>query len=191
MEPRLAVAKLKQLYDLYGQNTYGEDVTQRQHAVQTARLAEQSGQPEEVVLGACFHDVGHLLVNEIPQAQRDEAVYRHQLVGAQFMRSLGFSPLVTGLVESHVDSKRYLSAVDSGYLSTLSRASLESLAFQGGPMSEDEITGFDELPDKHLYIRLRYWDDQAKLPNIPDTGMEAYFEMAQRHLQQRANGPRG
>lgn len=189
MEPRLAVAKLRQLYDHYGQNTYGEDVTQRQHAVQTARLAEQNGQPEEVVLGACFHDVGHLLINEIPEARREEAVCRHQLVGADFMRALGFSPLVVGLVESHVDSKRYLSAVDSGYLAALSRASLESLDFQGGPMSEAEITRFDERPDKHLYIRMRYWDDQAKLPNIPDTGMELYFEMAQRHLQRRARHP--
>ena len=43
-----------------------ENVTQRQHALQTALLAEQEAGKEahEVVTSAVLHDIGHLLLDE-------------------------------------------------------------------------------------------------------------------------------
>mgnify|MGYP003449482420 CR=1 FL=1 len=49
------------LYQKYGDEDYiGEPVSQVEHMCQAAQLAEAEGYPEEVVLAAFFHDIGHL-----------------------------------------------------------------------------------------------------------------------------------
>ena len=45
-------------------DSYGESVTQLEHMVQSAQLAEQEGYDEEVVMAAFFHDIGHLYETE-------------------------------------------------------------------------------------------------------------------------------
>jgi len=53
-----------QLYEQYGGSAYaGEKLTQLEHMVQAARLAEQEGYDEEVILAAFLHDVGHICVS--------------------------------------------------------------------------------------------------------------------------------
>lgn len=182
MEAQDAVERIGTLFAQYGKHTYGEVMTQTQHAVQAARLAATEGYPDHVVLGAFLHDIGHLMINEVPPEQRDDALYRHQRVGADYLRELGFDERVANLVERHVDGKRYLTAVDPSYRDTLSRASIESLAFQGGPMTPDEVDRFEARPDKSLHLALRRWDDQAKDPSDPDTDLKPDLEMAGRHL---------
>ena len=40
---------------------FGEPVTQLEHALQTAALAEQASASEALVVAALLHDIGHLL----------------------------------------------------------------------------------------------------------------------------------
>ena len=48
-------------YELHGGEEYsGEKVTQLEHMVQAAELAEEQGFGEEVVLAAFLHDIGHI-----------------------------------------------------------------------------------------------------------------------------------
>ncbi len=47
------------LYERYGNEAYGEEVTQTAHMVQSAQLAEEEGYDDEVILAAFFHDIGH------------------------------------------------------------------------------------------------------------------------------------
>jgi predicted HD phosphohydrolase len=63
----------------------------------------------------------------------------------------------------HVDAKRYRVAADPPYAATLSPASVRSLALQGGPMDADEMKRY--IAKKHAIaaLRLREWDDQAKV----------------------------
>lgn len=183
MTPELAVERIADLYQRHGNKDYGEVMTQVQHAVQAGRLAVQQGADEELVLAAVLHDIGHLLVHEVPQAERDQALLRHQLVGADYLLELGFSARLAELVRRHVDGKRYLTAIDPGYLSGLSPASVESLGFQGGPMSPAEVDAFEALPDREQHLRLRQWDDLAKQADDPDLDMQPFLEMALRHLQ--------
>lgn len=183
MQVQHALGRIEYLFLAHGHNRYGEAMTQSQHAVQAGRLALSAGQDEDVVLGAFLHDIGHLMVHDAPETQRDDAIYRHQCVGADFLGQLGFCARIADLVEHHVDAKRYLTAVDPAYRATLSAASIESLGFQGGPMSEAEVTAFESLPDKDLYIQLRHWDDQAKNPDDADVDMTRFFTMIERHLK--------
>lgn len=184
MKSKIAINKLMALYEKHGNKTYGESITQVQHAVQAGKLAKSDGASKEVILGAFFHDVGHLLVNEVEESQRDDALYRHQMVGAEFMKKLGFSKLIVDIITKHVDSKRYLVAVDGDYFDTLSPASVESLGFQGGAMNQAEIAEFSSLPDFQIHLKIRHWDDLAKDINKTDSNMEPFFAMAQEHLEE-------
>ena len=75
-----------------------------------------------------------------------------------------FAEDVTGPVRLHVDAKRYLTATDGGYFATLSPASVRSLELQGGPFPLALAEGFIALPHAAAAVRLRRWDDSAKVP---------------------------
>ena len=52
----------------YGDQLYegGEQVTQQQHALQTAHTAEKDGASDTLIASAILHDYGHL-VHDLPQ----------------------------------------------------------------------------------------------------------------------------
>ena len=55
-------ARLLDLYRQQGAGWYsGEEVTQTEHALQAAWLAEQAECPQALVTAALLHDIGHLL----------------------------------------------------------------------------------------------------------------------------------
>ena len=86
----------------------------------------------------------------------------HEALGARWLAQ-HFGPAVVAPGALHVAAKRYLCAVDPHYLSRLSPASVESLALQGGPMDRAEVEAFDALPYAADAVRLRRWDDEAKI----------------------------
>jgi predicted HD phosphohydrolase len=50
------------LFERRGHAAYfGEPVSQREHALQTAHLADQKGGPDSLIVAALLHDIGHLL----------------------------------------------------------------------------------------------------------------------------------
>ena len=123
--PRVHVIdKIEELFKNKGASLYGgEAVTQEQHALQAAQLAEESGASPSIIAAALLHDVGHLLHN-LPDDAPDEGVDDvHEALGDRFLRRW-FGPDVSEPVRMHVDAKRYLCAVDPSYLGTLSPPSL-------------------------------------------------------------------
>ena len=56
---------------------------------------------------------------------------QHDVIGATYLRMLGFHERVAHLVEGHVLAKRYLCAVNPHYYDTLSNSSRRTLAYQG------------------------------------------------------------
>lgn len=138
----------------------GEVISQTEHMVQTAMLAERSHAPAPLIAAALMHDIGHLLAAE-PEAEDR----RHQLTGARWLAQW-FSPSVCEPVRLHVDAKRYLCATDKCYAATLSPASVRSLALQGGSMGLDEAQAFEAQAFFNEAVALRRWDDAAKVANI-------------------------
>ena len=60
-------ALARELTDLYlekGNGQYDPMVTQMEHALQTAALAEAEGADDALVTAAFLHDVGHVLLDE-------------------------------------------------------------------------------------------------------------------------------
>ncbi|HET6254143.1 MAG TPA: HD domain-containing protein [Puia sp.] len=184
--------EIMSLYEEHGGAEYaGEKVSQLEHMAQAAQLAEAQGYDEEVVLAAFLHDIGHISEaakgGESVSASREEmdgyGIMDHEELGAEFLRGKGFSKKVTRLVESHVEAKRYLTYKDPSYYSNLSDASKRTLEYQGGPMTEEEAAAFEQYPLFDLIIRMRNWDEQAKIEHHPLPDLQHYRDMMLHHLQ--------
>jgi len=163
----------------------GESISQLEHCLQAANLALEAGSPTETIIAALLHDIGQFLPAELVKSQVHElnsstdttSVGRcgHEAIGEQFLSSLGFSPKVCRLVGSHVAAKRYLTAIDPDYYDSLSSASKKSLEFQGGPFQGDELESFKADPLSEEMVRLRKWDDGAKIVGVEDITPRAGF----------------
>jgi predicted HD phosphohydrolase len=77
----------------------------------------------------------------------------------------------------HVDAKRYLCAVDSGYWADLSPASKHSLELQGGKFNEQQVSAFEDLPFHAEATRLRRYDDLAKVPGHQTPDLAHYEQL--------------
>lgn len=157
---------------------FGEPVTQLEHALQSAQLAEQAGADRETVVAAFLHDIGHLLPTESASGYMDGyGTIDHERLGADFLRQRGFSEKVAQLIENHVNAKRYLVARSMDYVERLSEASLRTLAFQGGPMTPDEAIRFEQHPYFNEILQMRRWDEQAKIPGLPTPDVSYYLSL--------------
>ena len=174
--------RLKALYDEQGDQDYiGEPVSQREHALQAAAHARASGAPEAAVLAALLHDVGHLQYPK-QDSMAGFGTRAHEVLGAHFLASLGFSAKVSALVQRHVDAKRYQVARSETYRAGLSQASQQTLHFQGGAMTLAERQAFEADPHFELALRVRHWDELAKAPRAMVPEFEAYEAQIQADL---------
>ena len=175
--------RLKALYDEQGDQDYiGEPVSQREHALQAAAHARASGAPEAAVLAALLHDVGHLQYPK-QDSMAGFGTRAHEVLGAHFLASLGFSAKVSALVQRHVDAKRYQVARSETYRAGLSQASQQTLHFQGGAMTLAERQAFEADPHFELALRVRHWDELAKAPRATVPEFEAYEAQIQADLK--------
>ena len=179
---------IRELFAIHGAAQYdGEPVTQLEHALQTAHLAEQSRADDELVTACLLHDIGHLLLAE-RDAPRDDTPTlrgiddRHQLAALPYLRA-HFAPRVLDAIEGHVDAKRYLCRTREGYHARLSEDSKRSLALQGGIFSEEQAAAFAQRPGARDAIVLRVWDDLAKQEGLATPTLAHFLERAARCLR--------
>lgn len=157
----------------------GEPVTQLEHALQSAALAEAEGADDELVTAALLHDLGHLLqeLGETPSLRGVDDV--HQYAALPFLRGL-FGERVLGGICLHVDAKRYLCATRPDYHDALSQDSKRSLKLQGGVFDAAQAQAFIAQPGAPDAVRLRLWDDRAKVAGLPTPPLSHYLGRARR-----------
>lgn len=185
MDPHHPVTReVLHVYRTQGSSRYGgENVSQLEHALQAAYFAENEGAPPALIAAALLHDVGHLL-HDLPTDAPDHGIDdRHEALGAKWLASR-FGRAVCEPVNLHVGAKRYLCATNPGYFSLLSAPSIQSLALQGGPMSATESRRFEQHPFYRDAVRLRRWDDAAKVEQLITPCLEhvaQYLDAAAAH----------
>jgi phosphonate degradation associated HDIG domain protein len=174
-----------ELYRRWAADPYDEEVSQLDHALQTAALARADGADEELVVAALLHDVGHLLHladtdgADLPTTDLPTTDLGHEGVGARYLASI-FPPTVTGPIALHVRAKRYRCAVDPGYHATLSDGSRRSLELQGGPADADEVARFESNPGFRAAVQLRGWDDGGKVEELEVATFDDYLPVLER-----------
>lgn len=171
--------ELCNLYRQRGQSQYGgEAVSQLEHALQCATLAEQAQQPLTLVVACLLHDLGHLihhLGEDVAQRGIDD---RHEYRAIPVLEML-FPAAVTAPIRLHVAAKQYLCAVEKGYWDSLSPASQRSLELQGGIFSAAAATAFIQQPHAPEAVKLRWWDDMAKVPGQETPDLEHFVPLLQ------------
>jgi len=172
MNAEAVYSTLAELFDRFGDEQYGEDVTQRQHMLQCAFLAEQDGESDDIVVACLLHDVGHFVGPqdaELKASGTPDEDFKHEVLGAQFLKPY-FGKEITVPIQLHVAAKRYMSAVKEDYFDSLSDASKHSLGLQGGPFTQEQVTGFEQGEYFVNAIKVRYYDDYGKQVGleIPD-----------------------
>jgi len=158
---------------------FGESVSVTEHLIQTAYLAQLASAAPALVLAALLHDVGHLIM-DVPNdiADWDEDAHHERLGGIWLAQR--FPPEVSEPVRLHVCAKRYLLATDPSYLARLSPASVTTLQLQGGPMTSEEVAAFEAQSAHQDAVRLRRWDDAAKVAGWKTPAIGHYAPLIER-----------
>ena len=184
---------ISRLFSEQGNCDYvGEPVSQSEHSLQAAKCAldatnSAAGDParEEVVLAALLHDTGHMLGlrhRATTEWMGECGAMHHERLGGDFVRSLGMSERVAALVQQHVNAKRYLTGSNPAYFAKLSPASTTTLGYQGGPFTPEECAAFLKDPDHKVILKMRTWDEAAKVSGLAVPPLEAYQEMVVRNV---------
>lgn len=166
----------------HGAKQYGrESVSQLEHALQCAHLAEVASESDELIIASLLHDVGHMLMAQSAGAvevntDRDDL---HQYTLLPFLRGQ-LPDAVLEPIRLHVDAKRYLCQAEAEYLSSLSDASVHSLALQGGVFDKEQAFVFLQQPHAQEATRLRRYDDQAKVAGLTVPPLEHYLPRLER-----------
>lgn len=179
-----ALQKIIELFRQHGDSEYGgESVTQLEHALQTAMLAESAHAAPPLIAAALLHDIGHLL-HELPDDAPEQGIDDlHEEAGWSFLHRHA-PAAVSEPVRLHVAAKRYLCAVDPDYAARLSPPSLLSLQLQGGHMSAAEVRDFRQNPWAEDAVQLRRWDDEAKVQGLQTPPLEYFIPALAESLQE-------
>jgi [1-hydroxy-2-(trimethylamino)ethyl]phosphonate dioxygenase len=165
------------LFNERGHSEYGgEGVTQLEHALQCATLAQQSGASDALITASLLHDIGHIL-HDLPDNAPDLGIDDyHENLAARFLAQ-HFPPSVSEPVRLHVAAKRYMCTTEPSYFEKLSPPSVQSLEIQGGLMDEEEIRAFEQYSYAKDAVQLRKWDDLAKNPDWQTEPIEAFSDI--------------
>ena len=170
-----------------GEEYLGEPVTMAQHMLQGATIAEQNGLPEEIIVGALLHDIGHF-TSEFGTYHPDDTEDRHHEDAGEAVLAPFFPPVITDCVKYHVAAKRYLCATRPAYFARLSPASVHTLELQGGPMSAEEVAEFERNPNIEAIIQVRYLDEAGKRADMETPDFDHFAPMVQRMVDRHLPG---
>jgi phosphonate degradation associated HDIG domain protein len=171
--------RIASVFDECGHRHYGENVSELDHALQTAEFARRAEESDAIVLSCLLHDFGHMLHEDGEDAALRGIDARHEHLGAKLLSGY-FGQEILEPIRQHVAAKRYLCRVDSTYLRSLSESSLLSLKLQGGPMTDSELFEFESNPCFDSCIRVRRYDDLGKVPGMVTASLASYRELIER-----------
>ncbi|KTD06378.1 HD domain protein [Legionella gratiana] len=171
------------LYIAQDMDYIGEPVSQLEHALQCAYFAEQAGHSQEVILACLFHDIGHFASDTLQNSMANLGVVHHEWIGAKLAYSLGFSAKIALLIGNHVKAKRYLAGKKKDYFDRLSEASKQTLSFQGGVMTDEEMFQFEKNPHFKDILRVRVNDEKAKKMGIDVPNLSYYRPYLYNHFE--------
>ena len=155
-------------FDKASKTCYGESaVTELEHALQCAELADHADADDELVFAAMLHDVGRyavpqeLVFDTLQDVEIADNALGHGERGAQLMANM-LPARSLFCIRYHAESKLYLCQKNPNYRAKLAGASVKTLAVQSTNYDQarlDELSGHRWWQDA---IRVRVWDDSAK-----------------------------
>ena len=158
----------------------GEKVTMSEHMIQTAMLAEKAKCNDDLICSCLLHDYGHFILENPDDLIKLNVDGHHENIGHEYLKSF-FKKNIVEPIKYHVLAKRYL-AKDKKYYDHLSEASKTSLNLQGGVLSNDECSKFENQKYFKPSILLRKFDEAAKKTNIKMKTIDNYKSLLKSKL---------
>ena len=169
------IEEISDLFGNYGEQFYGEKCNQRCHAISSAYYAREQGYAENIVVAALLHDIGHFIAHERGYPNCAELGYpEHAILAADWLSERGFPEEITEPIRYHVMAKRYRATTSHV---TLSAASEQTLALQGGRLTVAEAQSFAAHPYFEAAILLRECDDSGKPAEQIDEDIESWLDV--------------
>lgn len=188
----VTVDSIFQALETAGTVQYGtESISELEHALQIADIADEMSGDEELILSALLHDIGRVAVRQdeisdtlVPDhmGKTKSGAKGHDDAGAELLEG-HFSDRILAGVRMHVAAKRYLCTVEPRYRDKISNGSETTLRMQGGLMSDEELAAFRAMPFSEDAVQIRRWDDMAKTPGKPTRPLEHWRDMMSRHMR--------
>ena len=173
-------SQLIDLFKTYGvPGYYGENVSQTEHMIQCAMVAQDNGEPDFIVLACLLHDIGHFLEKDDTNGY---GIANHATIGCEYLKSIGINERVCHLVKKHTDAKRYMVTIDENRYEKLSDASKRTLQFQGGRMSEIELLEMERDLEFANILKVRVYDDIGKKQNIKLPEIESFIPLIDKFI---------
>jgi len=174
------IHEIMRAFDEKGHAPYAlEEVSQLEHALQTAALAREEDASDSLLCAALLHDLGHILEEtQMPENLAEDLHDRHEEKAYHYLEKY-FGKPVAEPVKLHVAAKRYLCTTEAAYEQQLSPTSRKSYHDQGGRMQAEELHAFTQNPHYQDALRLRRWDDIAKVPGKSVPALETYLPVLQ------------
>lgn len=177
---RLIANEIIELYQNHGEAAReGSQVSQFEHLMQLAQTAEILGYDEDKILAALLQDIGQVAVAASGSGGSEED---YAEAGADFLKEKGFSKKLARLVESTVESKRYLAFKDESYYNQLSESGKALLEKQGGKMYDEEAEAFEKYPLFDTILDIRKLDQEVSNQQLLPADVEHYRNAIIRHL---------
>lgn len=186
--------ELMTAYHRYGNAAYliDEAITQSEHALQAAYIADRIGAPSWLIIAMLFHDIGQMTN---PSLVGETAVlhYRHDDQGADWLKSHGFPEHVVDCVRYHTLAKLMWCDKEPHYYERLSQASKDSYHIQKAKYAQDApeaIERFKSSPYANDFLTARLCDELAKFEAVPiadaqSMGIPPFLAYAERTEQVR------
>jgi phosphonate degradation associated HDIG domain protein len=178
------VDRIFSIFQQYGNRHYGENVSELEHALQTAEFAKQSGESDSIVLSCLLHDYGHMLHDLGEDIAQHGVDAKHEVIGATLLKDL-FPEMILEPIRQHVAAKRYLCWKVPAYAQGLSESSSLSLQLQGGPMNDVEAQEFESNPHFAACLKVRRYDDMGKVPAMQTADLESYRGLIEKYLSHK------
>jgi len=190
-ELRSVYAHIVNSYQIAARTQYGKEaVTELEHSLQCAELADQAGADEELVLACMLHDVARFAV---PQEQVSDTLQNakvnsnakgHGARGAELMQGL-LPEKSLFCIKHHAEAKQYLCLTNDNYKAKLSSASIKTLKIQSAEVDQNKLDELSQHPWWSDALKLRVWDDAAKIKGKSTRPLDYWLNRLDQFLETR------
>ena len=167
---------------------YGESaVSELEHALQCAELADHAGADEELVVACMLHDVARFAV---PQEQISDTLQSasvtadargHGEVAAELMHGL-LPERSLFCIRYHAEAKQYLCQTNESYRNKLSAASVATMKIQSSSTDQEKLNTLAAHEWWGDALRVRVWDDAGKVKGKTTRSFEYWIERVNKFI---------
>lgn len=184
-------AHLAESFNLASSIRYGDSsVSEQEHALQCAELADGAGADEALVMASLLHDVARfavpqeMVLDTLQNAESHQDAKSHGEMAAQLLANL-LPPRALFCIRYHGEAKQYLCETSPGYREKLAEASITTMRIQSRETSAEQLSTLASHQWWKDALRVRAWDDAGKVSGRQTRTLDYWLGRLARYVESR------